>query len=159
VIPALLGASMVADVIRQANYSIATAVYFAIFFLAGYFLYSSLCAALGAMVNSEQEAQQIQMFVMMPLIMSFMFLFFAMKAPNDPTVVIVSMIPFAAPIIMITRIVAQTPPFWQIATSLTIMIATTYLVLLVTSRIYRVGILMYGKRPTLPEIIKWIRYA
>ncbi|MCU1284244.1 MAG: hypothetical protein JWO13_594 [Acidobacteriales bacterium] len=153
------GATMAAKIIKQANYSLLTLVYFALFFLAGYFLYSSLCAALGAMVNSEQEAQQVQMFVMMPLIISFMFLFFAMKAPNDPTVVIVSMIPFAAPIIMITRIVAQTPPVWQIALSLTIMVVTTYLVLLVTSRIYRVGILMYGKRPTLPEIIKWIKYA
>lgn len=159
VVPVLMGASMVADVIKQANYSIMTAVWFALFFLGGFFLYSSMCAALGAMVSSEQEAQQIQMFVIMPLILAFMFLFFAMKAPNDPLVVAISMVPFAAPIIMITRIVVQTPPLWQILASLLIMVASTYLILLITSRIYRVGILMYGKRPTLPEIIKWIKYA
>jgi ABC-2 type transport system permease protein len=158
-VPALLGVSMMANVIRQANFGLMTAVYFALFFLAGFFLYSSLCAAMGAMVSSEQEAQQIQMFVLMPLILSFMFLFFAMKAPNDPLVVAVSMFPFSAPIIMITRIVVQTPPVWQIVTSLLIMVVTIYLILQVTARIYRVGILMYGKRPTLPEIIKWIKYA
>lgn len=159
IVPVLMGASAVAEVVKQANYSLMTAVWFAVFFLAGFFLYSSMCAALGAMVSSEQEAQQIQMFVIMPLILSFMFLFFAMKAPNDPLVVAISMVPFAAPIIMITRIVVQTPPVWQILMSLAIMVGTTYLILQITSRIYRVGILMYGKRPTLPEIIKWIRYA
>jgi ABC-2 type transport system permease protein len=158
-VPAIMGASVAADVIKQANYSIMTAVWFALFFLGGFFLYSAMCAALGAMVSTEQEAQQIQMFVIMPLILSFMFLFFAMKAPNDPLVVAVSMFPFSAPIIMITRIVVQTPPVWQILTSLALMAIGTYLILLITSRIYRVGILMYGKRPNLPEIIKWIRYA
>jgi ABC-2 type transport system permease protein len=111
------------------------------------------------MVNSEQEAQQIQMFVMMPLILSFFMMFLAIRVPNDPRVVIVSMIPFAAPLVMFARIVVQTPPFWQIATCIGIMILTIYLTLQLTSRVYRVGILMYGKRPTLPEIIKWIRYA
>jgi ABC-2 type transport system permease protein len=159
IVPVLLGVSAVSEVIKQANYSLMTGVWFAVFFLGGFFLYSSMCAALGAMVSSEQEAQQIQMFVIMPLILSFMFLFFAMKAPNDPLVVAISMVPFAAPIIMITRIVVQTPPLWQILMSLAIMMGTTYLILLVTSRIYRVGILMYGKRPNLPEIIKWIKYA
>jgi ABC-2 type transport system permease protein len=153
------GFTMMADVVKQANYSVSTGIYFATFFLLGYFLYSALCAALGAMVNSEQEAQQIQMFVMMPLILSFFMMFLAIRVPNDPRVVIVSMIPFAAPLVMFARIVVQTPPFWQIATCIGIMLATIYLVLQITSRIYRVGILMYGKRPTLPEIIKWIRYA
>ncbi|MCU1306014.1 MAG: hypothetical protein JWN45_709 [Acidobacteriaceae bacterium] len=153
------GFTMMADVVKQANYSVSTGIYFATFFLLGYFLYSSLCAALGAMVNSEQEAQQIQMFVMMPLILSFFMMFLAIRVPNDPRVVFVSMIPFAAPLVMFARIVVQTPPFWQIATCIGIMILTIYLTLQLTSRVYRVGILMYGKRPTLPEIIKWIRYA
>jgi ABC-2 type transport system permease protein len=158
-IAATPGVSMMAEVVKQANYSVSTGIYFATFFLLGYFLYSALCAALGAMVNSEQEAQQIQMFVMMPLILSFFMMFLAIRVPNDPRVVIVSMIPFAAPLVMFARIVVQTPPFWQIATCIGIMILTIYLTLQLTSRIYRVGILMYGKRPTLPEIIKWIRYA
>jgi ABC-2 type transport system permease protein len=158
-IAATPGASMMREMVKQANYSLSTGIYFATFFLLGYFLYSALCAALGAMVNSEQEAQQIQMFVMMPLILSFFMMFLAIRVPNDPRVVIVSMIPFAAPLVMFARIVVQTPPFWQIATCIGIMILTIYLTLQLTSRVYRVGILMYGKRPTLPEIIKWIRYA
>jgi ABC-2 type transport system permease protein len=158
-ITATVGLSTMATVIKQANYTLATGFYFATFFLLGYFLYSALCAAMGAMVNSEQEAQQIQMFVMMPLILSFFMMFLAIRVPNDPRVVIVSMIPFAAPLVMFARIVVQTPPAWQIATCIGIMLVTIYLMLLLTSRIYRVGILMYGKRPTLPEIIKWIRYA
>jgi len=70
-----------------------------------------------------------------------------------------SMVPFFAPILMYVRIVAHTPPWWQIALSIGLMLVTTYFIVIVASRIYRVGILMYGKRPTLPEIVKWLKYA
>lgn len=145
--------------IKKANYSIETAIYFGIFFVLGYLLYSTMCAALGAMVTSEQEAQQLQLLIMMPLIFSMFIMFFAMRAPNDPRVVIASMVPFAAPLVMYTRIIVQTPPFWQIALCIGLMIVAIIGMVWVCGRIYRVGILMYGKKPTLPEIIKWIRYA
>jgi len=69
------------------------------------------------------------------------------------------MVPFFTPILMYVRIVAQTPPWWQIGVSIGLMLATTYVIVILASRIYRVGILMYGKRPTLPEIVKWLKYA
>ena len=153
------GAFSIAAQVKAANLSAATAVYFAVFFLLGYVLYSAMCAALGAAVSSEQEAQQIQMFVLMPLIVSFLVMFLAMRVPDDPRVVALSMFPFTAPLVMYTRIVVQTPPAWQIALSIGITIATIFGVLFICGRIYRVGILMYGKRATLPEILKWIRYA
>lgn len=153
------GAFSIAEMIKKTNWTIATGVYFAVFFVLGYFLYAAMCAALGAMVNSEQEAQQLQFLVLMPLILSFLMMFLAMRAPNDPRVVFVSFIPFAAPLVMYARIIVQTPPFWQIATSIGLMIVTIGVVVWVCGRIYRVGILMYGKKPTLPEIIKWVRYS
>jgi ABC-2 type transport system permease protein len=69
------------------------------------------------------------------------------------------MVPFFSPILMTVRMAMHTPPIWQIALSVGILLATMYLILAISSRIYRIGILMYGKRPTLPEIVKWVKYA
>ncbi len=132
---------------------------FAVFFALGYLLYSTMYAALGAMVNSEQEAQQWQSFVMMPLIVSIVLMMFIIQHPNSPLSVWGSLIPFFSPILMYVRIVVQTPPLWQIAVSVALLIATIYGMVVLCGRIYRVGILMYGKRPTLPEIMKWLKYA
>ena len=137
----------------------AAMAFFPVFFVLGYFLYSALWAMLGAMSNSEQEAQQMQFFVMMPLIMASMLLGPAILNPGSTLVVVASLFPFCAPLIMYVRIAASEVPAWQIGLSIALMIATVYLVLVVASRIYRVGILMYGKRPTLPELIKWFKYA
>ncbi|HXZ78924.1 MAG TPA: ABC transporter permease [Terriglobales bacterium] len=132
---------------------------FCLFFGLGYLLYSGMYAALGAMVNSEQEAQQWQFFVTLPIVVPIVMLTFVIRQPNSTVSTWMSMVPFFAPILMYLRIVVQTPPLWQILLSLAILVATIYGVLVVCSRIYRVGILMYGKRPTLPEIVKWLRYA
>ncbi|MGH9564781.1 MAG: ABC transporter permease, partial [Candidatus Angelobacter sp.] len=67
--------------------------------------------------------------------------------------------PLTSPLVMFMRIAVQTPPFWQIALSIALLVATIYAMVLLCGRIYRVGVLMYGKRPTLPEIMKWLRYA
>lgn len=134
-------------------------VYFTIFFLLGYVLYSTLCAAVGSMVNSEQEAQQMQFLVMMPLILAIIFIINIFQHPNSSIAVFGSLFPFTAPLVMFSRIAMQMPPWWQIATSIALMIATIYGMIWLCGRIYRVGILMYGKKPTLPEILKWIKYA
>lgn len=134
-------------------------VFLPIFFLLGFMLYSGLFAALGATVNSEQEAQQWQWFVMMPLIIPIILVSSVIASPDGAMSVWLSMVPFFAPILMYVRIVAHTPPWWQIALSIGLMLVTTYFIVIVASRIYRVGILMYGKRPTLPEIVKWLKYA
>jgi ABC-2 type transport system permease protein len=133
--------------------------FFALFFLLGYFLYSAMCAALGAMCNSDQEAQQLTLFVVMPLAMCMAFAWAVIRSPSSPLSIALSMIPFCSPLLMFMRIMVQQPPAWQIALSIGILLATIYALLWICSRIYRVGILMYGKRPTLPEIVKWIRYA
>jgi ABC-2 type transport system permease protein len=153
------GAFTMANAIREANLTWATGGYFALFFLLGYLLYSSMCAALGAMVNSEQEAQQLQMFVMMPLIISFFFMLKAARVPNDPLIVGLSMFPFSAPLVMYTRVVLGAAPAWQVAVSLVLLAVMIAVVIWLCARIYRVGVLMYGKKPNLPEIIRWIRYA
>ncbi len=134
-------------------------VYFVVFFLLGYMLYSVLYAAIGAMVNTEQEAQQIQFVVMAPLIFAIAFVQVVIQHPSSQMAVWLSMVPFCAPMLMFVRIVIETPPWWQIAICIGLMLATIYGLLLVCARIYRVGILMYGKRPTLPELLKWLKYA
>lgn len=153
------GAISMGAVIRDANITGMTLAYFAVFFLLGYMLYSSLCAAVGAMVNSEQEAQQLQFFVMMPMILSMILMMFVLRAPNDPRVVAMSFFPFCTPLLMYMRIIVEQPPLWQIWTSIGLLILTILVVLWVAGRIYRVGVLMYGKKPNLPEIIKWVKYA
>jgi ABC-2 type transport system permease protein len=132
---------------------------FAVFFVLGYLLYSALYAALGAMVNSEQEAQQWQFFVILPIVVPVMMMTYVIRQPNAPLSVWMSLVPFFAPILMYIRVVVQTPPLWQIAVCIALLLLTLWGVVALCSRIYRVGILMYGKRPTLPEIVKWIRYA
>jgi ABC-2 type transport system permease protein len=134
-------------------------VFFPVYFLLGYVLYSTLCAAVGSMVNSEQEAQQLQFVVMMPMILSIVVIMQVFQHPNSPLAFWGSMFPFTAPLVMFTRIAMQTPPWWQIAISIGVMVATIYGMVWLCGRIYRVGILMYGKKPTLPEIMKWIKYA
>lgn len=132
---------------------------FVVFFLLGYLFYSTLYATLGAIVNSDQEAQQWQMFVTLPIIVPMVMMTAVLRQPNAGYVVWMSLIPFFAPILMFARIVVQTPPAWQIVLSLGILMAAVAGALWLCSRVYRVGILMYGKRPTLPEILKWVRYA
>jgi ABC-2 type transport system permease protein len=134
-------------------------VAFAVFFILGYFLYSTMYAALGAMVNSDQEAQQVQWPAMLPIVFAIVLSTPVLQHPNSPLAFWTSMVPFFAPILMFVRIMAETPPWWQIVLCIAIMLVTTWGLLGLSSRIYRVGILMYGKRPTLPELRKWLRYA
>ena len=81
------------------------------------------------------------------------------RTPETPAVVWLSMVPFFSPLLMFVRIVVQTPPLWQIGLSLLLLALTTAGTMALGARIYRVGVLMYGKRPTLPEILKWVKYA
>jgi ABC-2 type transport system permease protein len=132
---------------------------FAVYYLLGFALYSTVYAAIGAMVNSEQEAQQLQFLAVLPLAASLGIMFNVIQFPNSTIAVWASIFPFTSPLIMFSRIAVQIPSLWQIGLSLAVMIATIVGMVLLCGRIYRVGILMYGKKPTLPEIIKWLRYA
>lgn len=134
-------------------------IFFIIYFLLGYLLYSSVAAALGAMVNSEQELQQLNMFLVMPLAGCMFAIGPVITNPTGLFARILSLIPFCTPLVMYLRISLAPPPMWELILSVVLMIATIYAILWVASRIYRVGILMYGKRPNLPEIMRWLKYS
>jgi ABC-2 type transport system permease protein len=134
-------------------------VAFAVFFLLGYLLFSAMYAAIGAITTTEQEGQQLQFIIVIPLVLSVFMLSSVVRTPDSPFVVWMSMVPFFAPVLMYARIVIQTPPAWQIALSLCLLIATIAGLLVLCARIYRIGILIYGKRPNLSEILKWLKYA
>lgn len=134
-------------------------VFFILFFLLGYLLYSSVAAALGAMTSSEQELQQMNIFLMLPLIACSVIIFRVVTDPDGLLARVFSFIPFCTPLIMYTRIIVHQPPALQIALSLAILILTIVIILWIASRIYRVGILMYGKKPNLPEILRWLKYS
>jgi ABC-2 type transport system permease protein len=133
--------------------------YLLLFFLAGYLLYAALYAAVGAMVSTEQEAQQLQTPVTLVIVFSFLLFNMILRDPNSTTSVVLSLVPFLSPILMILRIAVQTPPLWQIALSLGLSVVTTAGVLAISAKIYRVGVLMYGKRPSLVELLRWFRYT
>jgi len=132
---------------------------FAVYFLLGYALYSTLFAGLAATCESEQELQQYAPLAAVPVWLSFSMITFIMSNPNSFWSVAVSLFPPCAPIAMFLRIASQFPPIWQIVLSLVLLLISVYFVIWFSSRIYRIGILMYGKRATLPEILRWLRYS
>lgn len=131
--------------------------YVVLFFLMGYFIYATLYALVGSMVTTSQEGGQLAMPIILLLVVGFYLAFPVIRSPNSSFAVWVSLVPFFAPITMLIRIVAQEPPLWQIALSLVIGFATVAVMLWLAARVYRVGMLMYGKRATIPEVLKWIR--
>lgn len=134
-------------------------VYFVLYFILGFLLFATMYAAIGAMVNNDQEAQQVQMPVTMLIIVPILMMGMVIRAPDSSTSVILSLVPFFSPILMFMRITVQTPPFIQIAASIVFLVVAIALLVWLTAKIYRVGILMYGKRPTLPELVRWLKYS
>ncbi|MEJ2010450.1 MAG: ABC transporter permease, partial [Acidobacteriota bacterium] len=110
---------------------------FVVFFLLGYLLYSALYAVIGAISTTEQEGQQLQFLIVIPLVMSVLMLVAVIRTPSAPAVVWLSMVPFFSPLLMYVRIVVQTPPLWQIALALFLLVVTTVAVLVLCARIYR----------------------
>ena len=132
---------------------------FVVFFLLGYFLYAAIYAALAAPFNNEQEAQQLLMIPTMLLVLASTTWFFAFNQPNGLMAVVLSFFPLTSPLLMFMRISVQPPPAWQIALSVAMLAASVWGMAWLAGRIYRVGILMYGQKPTIPEIFRWIRQA
>ena len=133
-------------------------ILFMIYFLGGYLLYSSLYAAIGAAVDSETDTQQFMMPVIMPLMLAvYVGAFSVISDPHGPVATIFSLIPFTSPIVMLMRVPFH-PPVWQIILSIFLLIVTFIFVVWFAAKIYRVGILMYGKKPTYKEIFKWLKY-
>jgi ABC-2 type transport system permease protein len=131
---------------------------FILYFVGGYFLYSSFYAAIGAAVDNETDSQQFLLPIMMPLILAIYIGFFTViNDPHGNIATIFSFVPLTSPIVMLMRIPFGVP-VWQIVLSLTILFATFIFVVWFASKIYRVGILMYGKKPTWKELYQWMKY-
>lgn len=133
-------------------------LYFVLFFLLGYFLYATLYAAVGSMVNSEKEAQQLLMPVSMLLVVPMLMMMAVIKSPGSGLSVALSLVPFFAPILMLLRVCVLLPPAGQLALSLALLVLAILGMTWLAAKIYRVGVLMYGKRPSLAEVLKWVRY-
>lgn len=143
----------------QIHFSAPQIVAFIGYFILGFLLYSGIAAAIGAMVNSEQELQQFNLVIAMPLAVCMFVLAPVISNPNSNFSRIMSLIPTCTPLLMYLRISISNVPWYDIALSIVLMIATIWAVMWFTARIYRVGILMYGKRPSLPEILRWLKYS
>ena len=135
-------------------------VSFVIFFIGGYFLYSSLYAAIGAAVDSETDSQQFLLPIIMPLMLAVYIGFFTViNDPHGTVATVFSIIPFTSPIVMLMRIpFLDSSHYWQLIVSIILLFATFAFVVWFASKIYRVGILMYGKKPTWKELYKWMKY-
>jgi ABC-2 type transport system permease protein len=134
-------------------------VYFVVFFVLGFLLYASVFTVVGSICSSEQDAQQLQGLVTIPMVIPILILMLIVQSPNSSVAVVMSLIPYFTPMVMLGRIVVLEPPLWQILLSIVLMVVSIYLSIAFSARVFRVGILMYGKRPSLPEVIKWYRSA
>jgi len=141
------------------NFSWTECVLFPVYFLLGYLLFSSLFAGLAATCETEQELQMYMPLAAAPTWLSFSMILLIINDSNSVWSIAASFFPPTAPIVMFLRMASQTPPAWQFAVSITLMVLGIWATLWFSSRLYRVGILMYGKRATLPELLRWLRYS
>ncbi len=130
-----------------------------VYFVTGYLLYSGVFAAAGAMVTSEQDVQQVLIPALIPIILPILIMPGAMQTPDATWVVVMSLIPLFSPILMPMRIAAGDVPLWQVLLTVVLMLGTTVALARAAGRIYRIGILMKGQRPNLPEFVRWLRHG
>lgn len=133
-------------------------VFFIIFFLIGFFQFSTLYAAVGAMCSSQEDTQALSMPVTILVVIPFVISFTVITDPTSQLARILSLIPFFTPMLMFLRVTLVTPPAIEIIAAIGISLLSIVFFTWISAKIYRVGILMSGKRPTLPEVIKWVRY-
>lgn len=141
------------------HFSWVEAVLFTAYFVLGYLLYASLFAGLAASCETEQELQMYTPLAALPIWLSFALIVMVVNNPDSAISVAASLFPATAPIIMMLRMGSQMPHAWEFAVSIGIMLVSIWGVLWISARLYRVGILMYGKRATLPELLRWLRYS
>jgi ABC-2 type transport system permease protein len=150
-VPGLLGAGIGAALSPQ------LLVFFVVFFVLGYFLYATVYAAVGAAFNTEEEAHQLQSVLSIAMAVPFVLMFPVLASPDATSSVVLSLIPFFAPMLFFLRMTVSMPPTWQIALCLGLLLATLVVMVRLAAAVYRVGILMYGKKPTVKEIARWMR--
>ncbi len=139
------------------RYLLTMTLSFIVYFIGGYLLYAAMFAAVGSAVDNEKDTQNLQLPITIPLILAFIVMISAMQDPHSQMAVWFSMIPFTSPIIMMARIPYGVPS-WEIALSIGLLYATFIGMVWLAGKVYRVGIFMYGKKPTFAELFKWIRY-
>ena len=132
-------------------------VSFGIFFILGYFLYSTLFAVAGAVSNTDQEAQQFLQPIMILIILPYLISFSSIQNPENPIVVLLSFFPFFTPMLMFVRVAFSSVPIFQFILSVILLIMSIVFMVYLSAKIFRIGILSYGKRPTLKEIVKWLK--
>lgn len=149
------GMSVILSTLSELNYG-QLILGFVVYFVLGYLLYASLFAAIGSSVENEADTTQLQLPVMMPLLIAFFIAFYAFKAPDSQVVFWGSMIPFTSPIVMLARIPFGVPA-WELAVSIALLLGTFVLCGWASAKIYKIGILMFGKKTTLSDLWKWLR--
>ena len=145
----------------KVHFTLLEAVLFPVYFILGFFLYSAFFSGLAATCETAQDLQMYIPLAVIPTWTSFAILPFLLNNPNSPWVVAASIFPITAPLVMVPRIgmLSAPYPWWQLALSLALLVLSIWVVIWFASRLYRVGILMYGKRATLPELLRWLRYS
>jgi ABC-2 type transport system permease protein len=156
-LPAIASIMSTTDIVPKIPLSMIA--FFILFFLCGYFLYASIYTAIAAPFNSDQEAQQLAMIPMAMIISGVAIYPAVMNNPSGGIALFFSLFPFTAPLMMFLRTSLSPVPAWQVLLSIALLLATTVGLAWFAGRIYRVGILMYGKKPTIPEIFRWVRYS
>lgn len=144
---------------KMPKISILLLVCFVIYYLLGYFLYATLYAMVGAIVSSDDDGQQVQMPITMTFALGMILSTMVMQNPTGTAATVLSLIPFFGPSLMFLRIALEAAPMWQIVLSITLMVAAIIGVVWLAAKVYRIGVLMYGKRPTIPELVRWLRYS
>ncbi|MDR2843297.1 MAG: ABC transporter permease, partial [Candidatus Symbiothrix sp.] len=139
------------------NHLAEISIYFVIFFIGGYLLYASLFAAIGAMVNSQEDTQQYLMPITIIILFALYTGMYSAQNPDGPLAFWASLFPLTSPIVMMTRL-PYGVPWWQLAISIALLLLTMVFIVRLAAKIYRTGILMYGKKPTFAEIMKWLKY-
>jgi ABC-2 type transport system permease protein len=158
--PQILGAlALVPDEVGIPEIRVVQVLWVLVFFVLGFFVYSTMFAAVGAAFDNLQDAQNLSAVPIFSIVLPLFFMFPVINDSNSPLAVIVSLIPLMTPILMPLRIAVETPPWWQLALALVITSGFVVLMVALAARIYRVGILMYGKKPTIKELWRWLRYA
>jgi ABC-2 type transport system permease protein len=130
-----------------------------VYFLLGFFTYATIYALIGSMVTTVQEGGQLSFPVIMILVATLYAVFPVIRSPNSTFSFWLSVLPFVSPVVMPVRLAINTPPLWQIALSIALSLASITALVWLAGRAYRVGMLMYGKKATIPEVFRWIRQA
>lgn len=145
----------VIETIKDINYPMIL-ISFVVYFVLGYLLYASLFAAIGSAVENEADTQQLQLPVTIPLLLAFFIAFYAFKSPDSQVVFWGSVIPFTSPIVMLARIPFGVPA-WELALSIVLLVLTFLLIAYLSAKIYKIGILMFGKKTSFKDLYKWLK--